>query len=201
MSRPWGADSGRLGSFRSKVLLAGALGLRVLLLGISVAHPADAEPSPSAREIASLDLSGPFRTRSTWQINATQEPSIPDPFGPDDGTVPGAVSICLHGTGQPCDAQLRSKLFDTSDVHAFSERHYLDRLAIVRSHGTSGQPLLLLVTASLHSGDGDQLVLTQVMAYRRGLDRFVKAYEHWTGMNNNQEVRFMQSGPLAGGIV
>ncbi len=72
---------------------------------------------------------------------------------------------------------------------------------VVRSHGASGQPLLLLVTASLHSGDGDQLVLTQVMAYRRGPDRFVKAYEHWTGTNNNQEVRFMPAGPLAGDII
>ncbi len=182
--------------------LSSCLGLgSLLLLGTSVASLADAEPAPPAREIASLDLSGPFRTRSAWQITATQDLPILDPFGLDGGTVPVAILICLYRIGQPCDAQLRSKLFDTSDVPAFSERHYLDRLAIVHSQGTSGQPLLLLVTASLHSGDGDQLVLTQVMAYWRGLDFFVKAYEHWTGTNNNQEVRFMQSGPLAGDIV
>ncbi len=200
-SRRRDAGSRRLRLVRSGVPLAKLLGTAALLLGISATRPAAAEPAPPQGEIAALDLSKPIGTRSDWQITATQEPPIPDPFGPENGTVPGAVTVCLHEAGGPCDAQLRSRLFDTSDVPAFSKRHYLDRLAVVRSHGASGLPLLLLVTASLHSGDGDQLVLTQVMAYRRGPDRFVKAYEHWTGTNNNQEVRFMAAGPLAGDII
>ena len=39
------------------------------------------------------------------------------------------------------------------------------------------------------------------MTYRRGADRFVKAHEHWTGTNNNQQVRFMPAGPLAGDTI
>ena len=184
-----------------KVAPAGCLAAAALLLGVCITRPAAAEPAPTQGEIAALNLSGPFRTRSAWRITVTQGAPIPAPFVPEDGTVPGAVTVCLHKTGGPCDTQLQSKLFDTSDVAAFSERHFLDKLAVVGSHGTSGQPLLLLVTASLHSGDGDQLVLTQMTTYRRRQDRFVKAYEHWTSTNNNQEVRFMPAGPLAGDII
>ena len=79
--------------------------------------------------------------------------------------MPGAITLCLHkGAAGSCDPRLQAKLFDTSDVAAFSERHYLETVWIVRSHGASGRPLLLVVSASLHSGDGDQLVLTQMMA-------------------------------------
>ena len=175
--------------------------LQALLLG-ALAVQSAAAPPPATTEIASIDLSRPFGTRSAWQFTATQAPPIPDPFGPDDGTVPGAITLCLHkGAEGPCDPQLQAKLFDTSDVPAFSERHYLEAARIVRSHGASGQPLLLIVSASLHSGDGDQLVLTQVMAYQRGQDRFTRVYEHWTGTNNNQDVRFVETGPLAGDII
>ena len=175
--------------------------LQALLLG-ALAVQSAAAPLPATTEIASIDLSRPFGTRSAWQFTATQAPPIPDPFGPDDGTVPGAVTLCLHkGAEGPCDPQLQAKLFDTSDVPAFSERHYLEAARIVRSHGASGQPLLLIVSASLHSGDGDQLVPTQVMAYQRGQDRFTRVYERWTGTNNNQDLRFVETGPLAGDII
>jgi hypothetical protein len=56
-------------------------------------------------------------------------------------------------------------------------------------------------TASVHSGDGDQLVFTQALAYRRDTDKFVRVYSHSTGRNNNQEVRFIAAGPLKGDIV
>ncbi len=197
VSRPRDGGLSRVRSIRPKVPQARRLAAAALLLGVSVTRLAAAEPAPSPGEIAALDLSRPFRTRSAWQVTATQAAPIPDPLGPEDGT----VTICLHRTDGPCDPQLQSKLFDTSDVPAFSEPHSLDKLAVVRSHGTTGQPLLLLVTASLPSGDGDRLVLTQVMAYRRGPDRFVKAYEHWTGTNNNQDVRLVPAGPLAGDII
>ncbi len=163
-----------------------------LLLGVGALRSALAAPAADPTEIASVDLSRPFETRTAWTFTATQAPPIPDPFGPDDGTVPGAITLCLRkGADGPCDPQLQTKLFDTSDVAAFSERHYLETARIVHARGASGEPLLLVVSASLHSGDGDQLVLTQVLAYEHGRDRFVTAYEHWTGTNNNQEVRFM----------
>jgi hypothetical protein len=81
----------------------------------------------------------------------------------------------------------------------FSEPHYLKQAAVV--HQASGRPLLLVQTASLHAGDGDQLVLTQALAYQRGSDRFVRVYGHLTGTNNNQEVRYIETGLLKGDII
>ena len=130
---------------------------------------ADASPPPTPSVIASIDLFYPFDTRSAWSFTANQGPPIADPFGSSGDQLPGTVSLCLRkGASGPCDTQLQGSLPDTSDDTLFSERHYLDRAEIVRPHGKSGRPILLLVTASLHSGDGDQLVLTQALAYQIG---------------------------------
>ena len=163
---------------------------------------ADASPPPTPSVIASIDLSYPFDTRSAWSFTANQGPPIADPFGSSGDQLPGTVSLCLRkGASGPCDTQLQGSLPDTSDDILFSERHYLEKAEIVRPHGKSGRPILLLVTASLHSGDGDQLVLTHALAYQTGPDHFVRVYEHSTGTNNNQEVHYMNDGPLAGDII
>ena len=161
-----------------------------------------AVPPPAATVIASMDLSRPFATRSAWRFTATQAPEIEDPFGGSDDKVPGAITLCLgKADAGSCDPQLQGRLDNTSDDGLFSERHYLDTAEIVHPHGASGAPILLVATASLHSGDGDQSKLTEAFAYDGGADRFVRVYEHSTGRNNNQEVRYMEAGPLAGAII
>lgn len=152
--------------------------------------------------IASIDLAGAVHTRSGWRLTITQAPPIANPFGSGDDQVPGAVTLCLHKAASgPCDPQLQNRLYDSSDTALFAERHYLNRAAVVHPRGRSGASLLLVSTASLHSGDGDQAVMTQALRYQPGPDRFVRAYEHWMGTNKNQEVRYIESGPLAGDIV
>ena len=39
------------------------------------------------------------------------------------------------------------------------------------------------------------------MRYNRARNEFVSAYEGWAGHNNNQEIRYITSGPLRGAIV
>ncbi len=68
-------------------------------------------------------------------------------------------------------------------------------------HLRDGRALLLLEIASVHAGDGDQRMATLILAYDRAHDRFVRSYEHRTGHNNNQEVRYMRDGPLQGDII
>jgi len=53
----------------------------------------------------------------------------------------------------------------------------------------------------VYSGDGDQLVLTQLLGYRRRTDTVIRVYANRTGHNNDQEVRFIESGPLKGDII
>jgi hypothetical protein len=79
--------------------------------------------------------------------------------------------------------------------------HYLNTAQVVYPNGRASPPVLLTQTASLQGFTGEQAVFTQVLAYRRASDKFVQIYGHETGRNNNQEVRFIASGPLTGSII
>lgn len=150
--------------------------------------------------ISNVALSGPFATRSAWRFTATQGPDIDDPVGAPGDTAPGAISLCLgRGASSACDPQLLGRIPTNSPDDLFSEVHFLDDARIV--HDAAGRPLLLVRTASVHSGDGDQLILTQALAYRRSADQFVRVYSDTTGRNRNEEVRFIETGALKGDII
>ncbi len=172
------------------------LGMVSMVAGSAIARAA---PAPEQEMVASIGLADALGTRSAWQLVAVQGPPVEDPGGDE---APGVVTLCLReGASGPCDPQLRDALRAASAGDLFSEPHYLDEARVVHDRRVSGRPLLLVRTASLHSGDGDQLVLTQALAYRRDADRFVRVYDHVVGTNNDQEVRYVEAGPLEGDIV
>jgi len=118
----------------------------------------------------------------------------------DGDKAPGALNLCMRkGASGPCDPHLLVKLGTGEKDSYFSQPHYLNKAQIVE--GIPGRPLLWVQTASLHSGDGDQAVLTQVLAYRGDTDQFLRAYDHLTGRNENQEVRYISAGQLKGDII
>jgi hypothetical protein len=169
------------------------------MAGAVAASAGAAEPSAHA-VLASIDLTHTFGTRSAWFFTASQAAPGQDPLGMSD-EVAGVVTICLrNGASGACDPQLRGALHAPSD-DPFNLPHYLIQARIVYPDRNSRRPLLLVKTASLHSGDGDQLELTQVLAYESGADQFVRIFELSTGHNNNQEVRYMDAGPLQGDII
>lgn len=155
-------------------------------------------PAPRS-QIKTIDLSGPFATRSAWRLTATRAPPIDDPVG-QSGEEPGAIDLCLRrSASEPCDPQLQRTVGAASDNDVYASPHFLRDAEVV--HGAAGRPLLLVQTASIYSGDGDQLVFTQVLAYDHAADRFLRAYGRLTGKNNNQEVRFIRTGPLTGDVI
>lgn len=167
----------------------------VMLGGLAVAaSDAAAPPAPDGPQtvISSLDLTAAFKTRTPWRFVATQGPEGPDPIY-DDQKAPGAVTLCLAKAAGGACVQPLPNLTD-----AYWSAHNLDDARIVRAGPT---PLLWLRTSSLAGGNGDQAILYQALAYRRDGDRFEQVYAHQTGHNNNQEVRFMEHGPLAGAAV
>ncbi len=172
------------------------LGMVSALAGLAVAGAA---PVPEQVVLTSAVLAGTLGTRSAWLLMSRQGPAVEDMA---DNEAPGVITLCLRKEASgPCDPQVRDALGTTPADAPFSEPHYLDEARVVGGREASGQPLLLVRTASLHSGDGDQLVLTQALAYQRDADRFVRVYDHVTGRNNNQEVRYVEAGPLGGDIV
>ena len=164
------------------------------------AEPASAGKPNAPTLTVSKDLSKPFSTRSAWSLAVTQAPSMDDPIGMN-GQVPGAISLCLHKDAGPCDADLQTTMPYPGPDQSFSEPHYLNRDKVFFPGQGPATPILLVQTASLHAVDGDQVVFTQVMAYRADADSFVRIYSHQMEANNNQEVRYVDAGPLRGDII
>jgi len=164
-------------------------------LGFSLACAGVARAAP----LASLDLSGPFATRSTWRFTTSQGPDIPDPAG-EEGKVAGVVGLCLSKDGgATCDPATGKALLSPDGPDMFDEPHMLKTVRIV--HPSADRPLLLLQIGSLRSGDGGQRIATQLFAYDRRADTFHEVYRWVTGHNNNQEVRYVDTGSLAGAVI
>ena len=158
------------------------------LLLIAASSPA-APPLPDT-----IDLTRPFATRTPWRLAATQGPAIPDPIL-GEGTVPGAVRLCLGHPGGACQPDVPRLLTPPGGADPYAEAH--DLLAARIVHPRDHTPLLLLRVGSLHGANGDQRIATALFAYDRAADRFT----HRTGRNNNQEVRYIDAGPLAGDVI
>lgn len=175
------------------------LGFALIAADAMAADPGATKPAV----IVSTDLSKPFHTRSPWRFTATQGRAVPDPIigGVTGDKVPGDILVCLRRRGGPCETALQATLRPPSPNDYFVVPHYLDTAQIVHPRGMSAEPLLVVRMASIMSGDGDQLVRTQVLAYRPTSDRFARIYDFVSGQNNNQEVRYIRSGRLRGDII
>jgi hypothetical protein len=181
-------------SLKSAIQLSAAL---LIFLVVAIDRP---QAKPALTVVKTLDLSKPFAARSVWRFTATQDPDVADPTGFLDDKVPGPIHLCLRkAPTAPCDPSLKATVGEPGKADFFQEPHDLVRADVV--HSPSGQPLLLVQTGSVHSGNGDQLVRTQLLAYRPAEDRFERVYEHVTGRNNNQQVRYVESGPLKGDVI
>ena len=144
-----------------------------------------------------VDLSRPFGIAPGWQLLSHQGPAIEDAGG---DPAPGALHLCItHDHGRTCRPALDDMFAMPGNKSVFDTAHYLNEARVV--HPRPGHPLLWVQVASMDSGDGDQRVGRVALAYDRAADRFVPVFRQWTGHNNNQEVRFIDKGPLRGTII
>lgn len=166
--------------------------LAVALLVVSAGARAAAP-----KVVADIDLSGPFAARSPWHAVVTQGPEEPDSYALDGSSqIPGELKLCVRkAPAAACDPAIITM------PRPDWEAHYLDAAKLVYPRGRKAAPLLLLQTASMHAGNGNQSVFTRLLAYRRPLDRFVPIFQHETGRNNNEEVRFIDAGALRGSMI
>lgn len=167
-------------------------GLAIACMNVTIAYAAT-----SGSPIASLDLAQAFTTRSPWRLTATQGPMVEDPTGE---LAPGAIDLCLsNNAGRSCEPAPNLALRLTRNDDVFARPHFLLRAQVVRP---AGKPrLLLLELASFRAGNGDQRVALQLYTYDKVKDVFRLAYAHRTGRNNNQEIRYVEAGPLSGVVI
>jgi len=172
-------------------------------LSLLILWSAQAAP-PLAPTKIDIDLSKPFDTLSPWRFLASQEPSVPAPAdagGFADPGEPGLIHLCLRPAPTASCAQLATMPLPPAPISPDAwEPHYLNHAQVVYSAGRA-TPLFLLQVATEHSDNGNQGVLTQVLAYDRSNDRFKQIYAHLTGRNNNQEDRYITEGPLQGSVI
>jgi hypothetical protein len=181
---------------RNRGWSAPTLAAFALTMAVSAASAAKTPPSSV---ISSVDLAEAFATRSDWRFTATQGPPVEGLMG---DPAPGQIQLCLSTSASgPCDSALQGALRTGLADDIFADAHYLSAVKILQPRGSSNPPILWVQAASLYSGDGDQVITTQVLAYHRAKDSFTRVYQHVTGHNNNQDVRFIESGPLRGNIV
>jgi hypothetical protein len=162
-----------------------------------------AAQSTTSSVISNIDLSRPFSTGEPWRFIAKVGPPVAGADTASEGEEPGRIQLCLQATPMaPCDPQFLTALGAASSADdCFTWPHYLNAVKIVYPRGGTDQPLLFLQTASLYSGDGDQLVLTQALTYEKSQKRFARVYQCTTGRNNNQDVRYIGTGRLSGDII
>jgi len=172
-------------------------GAFVMVLALAAA-PVGAQPV--TKVISSIDLSRPFVTRSAWTFTATQGPDVDDPTGSPGEKAPGAITLCLsRDSGRTCDPAVTAVMTKLFPEDIFDQPHFLLDARIEALPGS--RPFLWVRTGSFLSGDSDQRVVTQALVYDRVRDRFISAYHHVDGHNNNQDVRYVTAGPLRGDIV
>lgn len=170
-----------------------------LALAAAAAVVPVAASSAAPRASVTIDLTRPFETRTPWRLTATQGAPIPDPIL-GEGKAPAVVRLCLgHPQGGACRPDLSRLLVPPGGADAYAEAHELLDARIVRPRARA--PLLLLRVGSLRGVNGDQRIATALLAYDRASDRFVPVFIKRTGRNNNQEVRYVATGPLAGNVV
>ncbi|HEY3800041.1 MAG TPA: hypothetical protein VGL58_16965 [Caulobacteraceae bacterium] len=150
--------------------------------------------------IATVDLTKPSATRWPWAFTADQGPHVPDPTGMPSDMVPGVITLCLRDAKGACAPELKQQVRSVEFAgDLFTDPHFLLMDEVVGVE--QGRPLFIVQTGSVLSGDGDQVVLTQVFAYRPASDRFARVYSYVTGHNNNQDWRYIGAGALAGDII
>lgn len=182
------------------VWLAALMAVELTGAAAKAQAPTDDSRARPAHQGTQLDLAQAFHARSAWRLVLTEGSGVKDYA---DNDAPGALTLCLRkGPAKPCVSDpVTPPLAATPHGDPAWEPHYLFSAKLVYPQGSKAAPLLLIVTGSLNSGDGDQIVATQLVAYDPRQDVFRSVYAKSVGHNNNQEVRFITKGPLQGGII
>ena len=153
-----------------------------VLCGIILSSQLQAAASvdlPGTTTVSSTDLTEPFHTKAKWQFVIRQDP-------PGEENLPGSLHFCFVKDGTP----------NCSD----SQHNALVESPIVFPTPTSSSPLLTVVADWLTGGSGGPR-LTLIWTYNANTDQFDQIFDHDVRGQNNEEIRIITSGPLAGDIV
>lgn len=158
-----------------------------------------------ARILRNIDLTGPFHTTSQWRLIVAKQPDEESSKSGSDGDPLGAVITCFVKDGVPdCGEQLlldkvrHDVTLDAKDLPYF---HLFLKTDLVFAGKNQTRPLLWLSHCPSRGMTGNCTVTNFLIDYEKSADRFRVVFFNETGRNNNEETRFIGSGPLQGSVI
>ena len=146
--------------------------------------------------IAHIDLTEPFGTATQWTFVAVQDGGQPIP----DSENHGPIFICFVKASSPdCNQHLYRQA--KSDTPWFDTTYHLYASSVVYANQNKSTPLLFLKVCGAMSFNGNCGISSALYLYDKGTDRFIRVFLNQTGHNNNQDTRFVESGPLQGDVI
>lgn len=146
--------------------------------------------------ISHIDLTDTFRTAAQWTFVAVEDDSEP-PSGIEEH---GPIHLCLVKMTSPdCSESFYSR--DNSDQPSSDTPYQLLASSIVYGGQNNSNPLLHIKVCGKQSFNGNCGIATALYRYDKRMDRFTRVFLNLTGRNNNQATRFVEYGPLQGGVI
>ncbi len=159
----------------------------------------------NSKVITHLDLTEPFQTKPRWSLVVAKQPDDQSSDRNGGDAPRGLASICFLRNGQPdCSPELFLRKyrdqrlgFETSPGPFYE----ISASDIVFSAPGNTLPLLRIKTCTIGGATGNCGVSTFLINYDRNADKFFTVFFKQVGRNNNEEVRFVEQGPLLGSVI
>ena len=174
----------------------------ICLVSGSIFGSANAEPATK-----SVDLKDASAAAEDWKFVVTTTdrtlPADPDTDWDEDKTE-SCYAMWKGGTPDPeitctfSTAATAIPEWEGAPATVGFQRHF-GRAEVV--YAASGAPFFLVATYSEPSVNGSRARSTILFAYDRSSASFHAAFAAVVGTNNNQEIRFVQNGPLTGDVI
>lgn len=147
-----------------------------------------------------LDLTAPFKTSTPWPLVIAYEAD--NPKYDHDSAGNSVASICfVKMDAVDCSERTAIEKYRQRGMPIDNRAFYQYYDKVVYLDSKKQRPLLLVGTCSYASGNGDCGQATFLYDYMRNRDDFRLVFFNLTGKNNNQETRFIESGPLMGRVI
>ena len=158
----------------------------------SLSHQGVTKP----RVVSHIDLTEPFGTVTQWTFVVIQDGGQP----PTELEDHGPIFLCLVKAASP-DCALHFYQQVSSDMPEIDTPYHLSAGNVVYANQNTSNPLLFVKVCGAQGPNGNCGIATALYRYDKGTDRFIRVFLNRTGRNNNQDTRFVESGPLQGDVI
>lgn len=155
--------------------------------------------------VGHVDLTAAFGTKSQWAFVVAKQSDEESITEDGAGNPTGPISLCFVVNARPdCSETLfLEKLKEQNLMKPAGEKAFYELLAgeIVQAGTGEANALLKVKACSLRGANGNCGASTYLLSYDSAADKFRVVFFNYTGRNNNQETRFVGSGPLLGDVI